>query len=167
MSAAGRSDLRQPNFGKASAAKRGRNPRFPYVPIIDYGPQEGVVPCTRTEQIRKRAFATREEAIACAQRVIERNIAVHERTLVTPRYRALREQCGLPRELVGVEVTTTEPDASGQHLIGVVVHATAEERAEGYAVLGVPIDGLVDCSLVEWPDGRRWQRPEHIRIVRR
>lgn len=79
------------DHGKPTAVKRGRNPRWPYVPVIDHG--------THTEQIVKRAFATRDEAIACAARVIEGRAADLARKLADPRYRALREQYGLPREI--------------------------------------------------------------------
>lgn len=154
------------DFGTASAAKRGRNPKLPYVPIIKYPTVYG----QQTEQIRKRAFATREEAVACAQRVIDNRIALHERDLVLPGRRSHRERNGFPRELVGCRVTTTDPGANGSRPVGVVVAATPAEMDEGAAALGVPrYDTKLDirwCSLVEWPDGRRWHRPEDIRIVR-
>ena len=50
---------------RASAVKRGRNPRFPYVPIVirDNG---------RTHQTNSiKAFATRAEAVAHAQAWID------------------------------------------------------------------------------------------------
>lgn len=86
-------------FGKPSAAKRGRNPRWPYVPIIDFGEQPTGIHRTRTEQIRGRAFAEREEAVAYAGRVIAARKADMERKLAEPRYRAMREQFGLPRDI--------------------------------------------------------------------
>lgn len=149
------------DFGTAAAAKRGRSRLLPYVPIIDFGEQPaGSVLRTRTEQIRGRAFADRDLAVAYAQRVIDARTAQHERHLVTPRMRALREQEGLPRELVGVLVTDAEqPDRIGQ-----VVTATAQERA---ALRHQPIASheLGDWSLVEWPDGcRAWCSPYSIRI---
>lgn len=86
------------DLGKASAAKRGRNPRWPYVPIIDYGPQEFGVHAVHTQQIKGKAFATRDEAVAYAQRVIDHQRALLAKHLALPGYRALREQHGLPRE---------------------------------------------------------------------
>lgn len=154
-----------PRFGRASAARRGRNPAFPYVPVIDHTIPGDDGHTTRTEQIRGKAFATRPEAVGYAQRVIDARMATHERGLVTPRYRALREQCGLPRDLVGVAVTTATADEAGRRPVGLVVASTRADRDEARAALGLPLDGLDDYSLVQWPDGRRWQRPEEIRIA--
>ena len=82
------------DFGTASAAKRGSNPAFPYVPIIVRPGGE------RTANPAKGlAFATREEAIAQAQRQIDVQRADLTAKLGERRYRALREQHGLPREL--------------------------------------------------------------------
>lgn len=50
---------------KASAAKRGRNPRFPYVPIVVR--EDGRTHNTNT----KNAYATRDEAVAYAQKWID------------------------------------------------------------------------------------------------
>lgn len=90
------------DFGKASAAKRGRNPKWPYVPIIDYGKQAVGSHCTRTEQIRGKAFATRDEAVAYAQKHIDRARTLLAENLGERRSRALREHYGLPRELEDV-----------------------------------------------------------------
>lgn len=79
------------DFGTASANKRGRNPNWPYVPIVMHG--------QRSEQIVAKAFATRPEAIAYAQAVIDARRDILAQKLADPRYRALREQHGLPREL--------------------------------------------------------------------
>jgi hypothetical protein len=80
------------DFGTASAVKRGRNPAFPYVPIIDHG--------DRTENpARGNAFKTRAEAVAEAQRCIDARREHLRRTLAEPRMRALREQHGLPRDI--------------------------------------------------------------------
>lgn len=46
---------------KASAVKRGRNPQFPYVPVVVFA--DGRTQDTNT----KSAFATRAEAVAFAQ----------------------------------------------------------------------------------------------------
>lgn len=82
----------------ASAAKRGRRPEWPYVPIVVYGPTEG---CPRgyTQQIRARAYATRAEALAAAEQHIARGREALAADLADPRKRALREQHGLPRDL--------------------------------------------------------------------
>jgi hypothetical protein len=56
------------NFIKtATAAKTGRNPKFPYVPVIRTSYSTGV---DRTSVIRGYAFGTRAEAIAFAQKRI-------------------------------------------------------------------------------------------------
>lgn len=59
----------------ASFAKRGRNPRFPFVPIVKHHahPPGFAVPKDWTYQIRGFAFTTREEAIAYAQKYINAN----------------------------------------------------------------------------------------------
>jgi hypothetical protein len=84
-----------------SDAKRGRNPKFPYVPVINY-----IVRATgdkRTQNPAKGlAFATREEAVAKAQSYI---IGTREQTafkMTLHRYRALREQYGFASELKDV-----------------------------------------------------------------
>lgn len=90
-----------------SAQKRGRNARWPYVPVIlhaDSGPhaRAGGI---RQEQILRKAFATRDEAINYAAEVIERRRADLERKLADPVQRALREWHGLPRELTDCEAS--------------------------------------------------------------
>jgi hypothetical protein len=80
------------NFGVASARKRGNDPRFPYVPVIEHGERTA-------NPIRGRAYATREEAVSSAERAIERRRQALAEQLAAPRYRALREAYGLPREL--------------------------------------------------------------------
>jgi len=87
------------NFGKPSAAKRGRWKDLPYVPVVDYGPQKIGVHATRTKQLMGLAFATRAEAVASAESYIDRERAMLAQKLAGPRYRALRLQYGLPQEL--------------------------------------------------------------------
>ena len=59
----------------------------------------GMGPMTRTEQIRSKAFDSRENAVAYAQAVIDaRREHVRAQPLV-PRYRALRESFGLPADI--------------------------------------------------------------------
>ena len=80
---------------RPEAVKRGRNPAFPYVPVIrvaDLG-------AGQTTQIPKRAFATRDEALNCARRQIDAYKSHFRKRVADPRCRALREQWGLPREL--------------------------------------------------------------------
>lgn len=87
------------DFGRATAARRGRNPRLPWVPVIDHGEQRIGRDRTRTEQVMAVAFTERGEAVAWAQGVIDlRRRSLIER-LAEPRHRALREQYGLPGEL--------------------------------------------------------------------
>lgn len=82
-------------FGRPSARKGGRNDLWPWVPIIDFRdpdlPRGGY-----TTQIRGLAFLTRDEAIAAAEKHIERSKETMRANLHNPRYRALREQHGLP-----------------------------------------------------------------------
>ena len=82
-------------FGAASAAKRGRNPSFPYVPVIDHGFQARGVHRTRTEQIIGLAYATREEAVAYAAKVIDARRETLRQKLSLPNYRALRAKYGI------------------------------------------------------------------------
>lgn len=81
------------DFGKASAAKRGRNPRYPFVPIVKKTDRE--TGAETTEQIRARAFATREEAVDYAAKTI----AVRRDHLLArlrlPNFRALRAMHGV------------------------------------------------------------------------
>lgn len=85
-------------FGIATAAKRGRNPKFPYVPIVDLRTGE-MKQHGHTSQIMGKAYATREAAIARAQRGIDAGRAAFIGHLNDPRWRALRRQYGLPEEL--------------------------------------------------------------------
>lgn len=87
------------DFGKANAHKRGRNPRFPYVPVIMHF--EPKLNRWRQEQIVAWAFVTRKEAVAHAAEEIEQRRQQFAETLANPRYRALREEHGLPREIEG------------------------------------------------------------------
>jgi hypothetical protein len=82
-------------WGIASAVKRGRNPKFPYVPIVEYRDR------TRTHNpARREAYATRDEAVSRAQQCIDHLKSTIKAQLAEPRYRALREQYGLPREII-------------------------------------------------------------------
>ena len=58
---------------RASAIKRGRNPRFPYVPVV-------VAESGRTHNTNSsNAYATRAEAVAHAQRWIDEHHALSAR----------------------------------------------------------------------------------------
>ncbi|MGV9679090.1 hypothetical protein ACWDSJ_27730 [Nocardia sp. NPDC003482] len=83
------------DFGAAAAAKRGRNPAYPYVPVVKWD-LDGQ---PRTTQLKGLAYKTREEAVARAQRQIDAERAGLARKLRERGYRALRESYGLPREL--------------------------------------------------------------------
>jgi hypothetical protein len=86
------------DMGTPSARKTGRDPRWPYVPVIIH--QGGVsVVGTRQEQIVRRAFETRDEAIEYADRVIIARRAHLANQMAQPQNRALREHHGLPREI--------------------------------------------------------------------
>jgi hypothetical protein len=84
------------NFGEATAVKRGRNPKWPYVPVIATTDEFGV---TRTSQVLRVAYATRDEAVARAENKIAKERASLAKKLAERQYRALREHYGLPREI--------------------------------------------------------------------
>lgn len=83
------------DLGQPSARKSGRNPRWPYVPIVKHG--------HTTQQILGIAYATREEAVATAARNIEALRASIARKLDDRCYRALRQRYGLPAELADLD----------------------------------------------------------------
>jgi hypothetical protein len=85
------------DFGKASANKRGRNPKFPYVPVVIHSYTDR--PGTYQSQILGRAYVTRQEAVAMAEAQIAHLRAKLATDLVNPCQRALREWYGLPREI--------------------------------------------------------------------
>ena len=84
------------DLGIPASRKSGRNPRWPYVPVVVTTDEAGV---TRTAIIRKRAFATSAEAVEYATRHIDSLRSSLARRLADPRLRALRELHGLPRNL--------------------------------------------------------------------
>lgn len=89
------------DFGAPSAAKRGRNPKYPYVPIIKLrsdGSQLGSYGSARTRQLKGLAYAERDEAVICARIQIEEYRRRFAADLCRPNARALREYYGLPRE---------------------------------------------------------------------
>lgn len=86
-------------FGRASAVKRGRRKEWPYVPVIDHGRQAVGVHMTRTEQLPKKAYATRDEAISYAQRVIDARREDMRSRLAMPHQRTWRKQLGLPENI--------------------------------------------------------------------
>jgi hypothetical protein len=83
---------------KATARKRGRNPKYPYVPIIEYTNDVGTV---QEHQLRAVAFVTRAEAVAHAQRQIEADRARFEGLLLesSGRGRSNRRFHGLPEDI--------------------------------------------------------------------
>jgi hypothetical protein len=82
----------------ATARKSGKNPRWPYVPVIaKVGHHIGP---SRTEIVRNRAFETRDEAITYAQRVVDHRNREFAVKLLDPCWRDLREAVfGLPPNL--------------------------------------------------------------------
>lgn len=85
----------------ASAVKRGRNRDFPFVPVLKLNQPTGIAqtknPC------QGLAFATREEALDCAQKTLDGEQARLAKAMTTVGSRALREQFGFPRELTDME----------------------------------------------------------------
>jgi len=89
-------------FGEATARKGGRNPRWPYVPVVAYtNPETGL---RTTKQIKGLAYATRAEAVDSAARTIAAEQARVTAQLGQRAYRALRESYGLPRELENQDI---------------------------------------------------------------
>lgn len=80
-----------------SARKSGRDPRWPYVPLLVFAPIDGGR--GYTTQVRARAYATRDEAVAHATQRIENMKRTLAERLLDRGARSLREQHGLPREL--------------------------------------------------------------------
>lgn len=83
----------------ATARKAGRRKEWPYVPVIDRDPNERGCERVHTMQVKGRAFATRDEAVADARRFIDGLVASLAARLREPRHRALREHHGLPQEI--------------------------------------------------------------------
>lgn len=75
------------SIGEPSARKTGRDPRWPYVPVLASDGQ--------TRQILGLAFKTREEAIQAATDHVEAWRADLLSKLVQARFRALRAQYGV------------------------------------------------------------------------
>jgi hypothetical protein len=86
-------------YGRASAAKRGRNPAYPYVPVINYDRPDRISRFHTWNPVKGVAFATREEAVAYAQKHIDAERNLLRKQLAEPRYRALRKSVGLPMEI--------------------------------------------------------------------
>lgn len=78
------------DFGQPGARRTGRNPQWPYVPVIlDPNVRSG------QRQLLGVAFATRDEAVAYAEGHILRLRHDLAGKLAQPRYRALRRQYGV------------------------------------------------------------------------
>jgi hypothetical protein len=98
------------DFGTASAAKRGRNPKWPYCPVIDHGAgRHGV---TGKEQLLGRAFATRDEAVRDAAATIDARRARLAASLADPRHRAQRAHYGFPPELTVTATATVATEGA-------------------------------------------------------
>lgn len=86
------------DLGIAFAAKRGRNPKWPHVPVIKHT-TGGPSGAGYTQQIKGKAFATRDEAVAYAAKCIDHHRTVLAEQLAMRGCRALREHYGLEREV--------------------------------------------------------------------
>lgn len=78
-------------YPKPTAAKRGRNPKWPYVPVLDYG--------RFTKQILGRAYSTRGEAVQAAAAAVAQLKQLDDRKLWRVGSRAMRRQFGLPGDI--------------------------------------------------------------------
>lgn len=85
------------DFGTPTARKAGRNPAWPYVPVVRHTMKGTVKECD--SQIRGLAYATHEQAVEGAAAYIRAQRTALAERLLDPRMRALREQHGLPREI--------------------------------------------------------------------
>jgi hypothetical protein len=83
---------RPERFGTASASKRGRNQKWPYVPVVKSA-------TGTTSQVLGLAYATRQEALDKAQAHIDHLKTMTINRMADPCQRALRAWYGLPREL--------------------------------------------------------------------
>lgn len=80
---------------RAHALKRGRNPKWPYVPVMLWVREKPPFPGQKQEQIKGLAFATREEAVEAAQKGIDFLRDKLRKDLASPYGRAMREQWGV------------------------------------------------------------------------
>lgn len=80
------------DFGTPGYRRRGRNPRFPFVPVRNLA--DG-----RESQVQARAFADAGDALVCAAEHIDALREALVDKLGDHRHRAVREHHGLPREL--------------------------------------------------------------------
>jgi hypothetical protein len=94
-------------WGTPGARKTGRRSEWPYVPILTNA-------AGHSGQIRGRAFATRDEAIADAAANIERARAKLAADLMRPNMRALRVHHGLPEEIPFRALTPAEYAETGR-----------------------------------------------------
>lgn len=81
---------------RPGSRKDGRSPARPYVPVVVRTDKRGI---RRTDQIEGLAYATKEEAKEAAAEYLAKEREWTIERLGERRYRALREQYGLPREL--------------------------------------------------------------------
>jgi len=86
------------DLGKPTAHKRGRDPRWPYVPVVIRRRFDDT-DSTYQDQVRGLAYATREEAVTAASEYIAAVRSSLAERMADPRNRALREKYGLPREV--------------------------------------------------------------------
>lgn len=86
---------------RAHALKRGRNHRWPYVPVVVSDRRDiRRTDLTTQSQIRGKAFETREQALAYAQRVIDFRRDRFRDQLLDPAMRLIRDQWGVPHAVV-------------------------------------------------------------------
>jgi hypothetical protein len=80
---------------RGSARKTGRNPKWPYVPVIECGVAD-VTGYRKWRQVMGIACATREEAVARAERRLEAERSGLADRLANPRNRSLRRFYDVP-----------------------------------------------------------------------
>lgn len=132
------------DLGAATARKTGRDARWPYVPVVRHH-TGGLHGDGYDEQLLRRAYATRDEAVQAAGGTIAARRAALAEQLVEPRMRGLREQHGLARELTSIE-SEPEPrlvNCYQVHDIEVHPQGTISHRPLGIA------DGNPDRALAD------------------
>lgn len=86
----------------ASAAKRGRNPQYPYVPLVKTTDNSwrGAFGGKTSNPCKGFAYATRDEAVAKAQECLDVRRAAERDLFLDPRRgRAMRRYYGLPENI--------------------------------------------------------------------
>ena len=136
---------------RPGAAKRGRNPRLPYVPLIRWTDETGTRRSVNPE--RGKAFGTREEALDFAAKELEYRRFYIAVSLAMPSQRKFREEFGLPRDLDELMVPV-EVAPSAYDVYKVRVRTSTGEVVAEY-VCATNANDAVDMAIDRHPTGYR------------